>query len=73
MELSEQIAREIASPTGWITASSGQGGECLEAKHLSDGRVALRDTEQPDAEPWVVRRAVWDKFIAGAKSGIFDF
>lgn len=73
MELSENIAREIANPTGWITASSGQGGECLEAKQLSDGRIALRDTEQPDAEPWVVRRAVWDKFMTGAKNGIFDF
>ncbi|MEO3791306.1 DUF397 domain-containing protein [Nonomuraea sp. B10E15] len=73
MELSKDIATEISDAAGWITASSGQGGECLEAKHLSDGRVALRDTEQPDAEPWVVRRAVWDKFIAGAKNGIFDF
>ncbi|MEV0344883.1 DUF397 domain-containing protein [Nonomuraea sp. NPDC050680] len=73
MELNEGVIKEIANPIGWITASSGQGGDCLEAKHLSDGRVALRDTEQPDAEPWVVRRAVWDKFVAGAKNGIFDF
>ncbi|MBE1585468.1 DUF397 domain-containing protein [Nonomuraea angiospora] len=73
MELNEEVAKEIASPAGWITASSDQGGDCLEAKHLPDGRIALRDTEQPDAEPWVVRRAVWDKFVAGAKNGIFDF
>jgi hypothetical protein len=72
VELSDDIAREIAGPTGWITASSDQGGECLEAKHLSDGRVALRDTEQPDVQPWVLRRAVWDKFITGAKTGLFD-
>ncbi|MBN6056623.1 DUF397 domain-containing protein [Nonomuraea sp. RK-328] len=69
----EVIKEEIANPIGWVTASSGQGGDCLAAKHLSDGRVALRDTEQPDMEPWVVRRAVWDKFIAGAKRGLFDF
>lgn len=73
MELSNEIAEEIANPAGWITASSGQGGDCLEAKHLSDGRVALRDTEQPDTDPWVLRRAVWDKFVTGAKTGIFDF
>jgi hypothetical protein len=73
VELNEDIMREIADPEGWITASSGQGGECLEAKHLSDGRVALRDTEQPDTDPWVLRRAVWDKFVVGAKTGIFDF
>ncbi|GAA2204916.1 hypothetical protein GCM10009850_006110 [Nonomuraea monospora] len=73
MELSESLRREIADSSGWVTASSGQGGECLEAKHLSDGRIALRDTEQPDAEPWVIRRAVWDRFVAGAKGGIFDF
>ncbi|MDF5759210.1 DUF397 domain-containing protein [Spongiactinospora sp. TRM90649] len=68
MDLSE----EIADPTGWITASSDLGGECLEAKHLSDGRVALRDTEQPDVQPWILRRAVWDTFITGAKNGLFD-
>jgi hypothetical protein len=73
VELNEDIMREIADPEGWITASSGQGGECLEAKHLSDGRVALRDTEQPDTDPWVLRHAVWDKFVTGAKNGIFDF
>ncbi|MEV0612887.1 DUF397 domain-containing protein [Nonomuraea sp. NPDC050404] len=73
MELSESTRKEIANPGGWITASSGQGGECLEAKHLSDGRIALRDTEQPGSDPWVVRRAVWDTFIAGAKGGLFDF
>jgi hypothetical protein len=39
---------------------------------LSDGRVALRDTEQPGIQPWVLRRAVWDKFITGAKNGLFD-
>ncbi|MBF8184407.1 DUF397 domain-containing protein [Nonomuraea sp. K274] len=72
MELSEEIIRQIADPTGWITASSDQGGDCLEAKHLSDGRVALRDTEQPDVQPWVLRRAVWEKFITGAKTGLFD-
>ncbi|MFC4012640.1 DUF397 domain-containing protein [Nonomuraea purpurea] len=73
MELNEEVAKEIANPAGWITASSDQGGDCLEAKHLSDGRIALRDTEQPNAKPWVVRRAVWDKFVVGAKNGIFDF
>ncbi|RBQ20504.1 DUF397 domain-containing protein [Spongiactinospora rosea] len=70
--MSDEITREIADPAGWITASSHLGGECLEAKHLSDGRVALRDTEQPNTHPWIIRRAAWDKFITGAKNGIFD-
>ncbi|RBQ20040.1 DUF397 domain-containing protein [Spongiactinospora rosea] len=72
MEQTEKIAQEITEPTGWITASSHLGGDCLEAKHLSDGRVALRDTEQPNTHPWIIRRTVWNKFITGAKNGIFD-
>ncbi|MFI0417192.1 DUF397 domain-containing protein [Spongiactinospora sp. 9N601] len=72
MELNKEIRDELAEPTGWITASSDLGGDCLEAKHLSDGRVALRDTEQPDTHPWIIRRAAWDKFITGAKNGLFD-
>ncbi|MFK8851327.1 DUF397 domain-containing protein [Streptomyces sp. Ac-502] len=35
------------------TASSANGG-CLEVAYLDDGRVALRDNEDPDNPPFVV-------------------
>ncbi|MFG1704777.1 DUF397 domain-containing protein [Nonomuraea sp. M3C6] len=66
-----ELKREIASVV-WITASSGNGGNCLEVAFLSGNRVGIRDTERPDLEPWVVRRAVWDTFSDGVKRGVFD-
>src|SRR5690606_41489134 len=69
VKLSEEITREISDPTGCVTASSGQGGECLEAKRLSDGRVAVRATEQPAAQPCVRGPGGWDEFGAGAPPG----
>ncbi|MBB4913506.1 DUF397 domain-containing protein [Streptosporangium saharense] len=55
------------------TKSSSNGGNCLEVAPLSGGRVGIRDTEAPDQAPYVVRAAVWDAFIDGAKKGEFDF
>ncbi|MFF0574845.1 DUF397 domain-containing protein [Streptosporangium saharense] len=70
MNLSEEL--ENAS---WrkATRSGEDGGECLEVAPLSGGRVGIRDTEAPDQAPYVVRAAVWDAFIDGAKKGEFDF
>ncbi|MEV0347616.1 hypothetical protein AB0H88_17770 [Nonomuraea sp. NPDC050680] len=45
---------------------------CVRSAALPDSRVTPRDTEQPDIQPWVLRQAVWDKFITGAKNGLFD-
>ncbi|MEU1736903.1 DUF397 domain-containing protein [Streptosporangium sp. NPDC020145] len=70
MDLSEELAR-----ASWrkATKSGANGGNCLEVAPLSGGRVAIRDTEAPDQAPYVVRAAVWDAFIHGAKNGEFDF
>ena len=54
-------------------SSTSNGGNCLEVAPLSDGRVAIRDTEAPDQPPYVVRASVWNAFIDGAKNGEFDF
>ncbi|WP_037969496.1 DUF397 domain-containing protein [Streptosporangium amethystogenes] len=59
----------------WRKASrSGtNGGDCIEVAPLSQGRVAIRDTEAPDQAPYVVRGEVWAAFVDGAKKGEFDF
>ncbi|SDJ56296.1 protein of unknown function [Nonomuraea jiangxiensis] len=72
MDLSPELRAEVEDFDGYITASSGQGGECIYAKRLSNGMVAIRDSEQPDVYPTVVRGAVWEKFAEGVKAGVFD-
>ena len=57
----------------WFKASaSGGNGDCLEAAFLGDGQVALRDSEDLQNPPFVVRKSVWEAFIDGARQGEFD-
>ncbi|GAB2893812.1 DUF397 domain-containing protein [Streptomyces mayteni] len=53
------------------SASSANGG-CLEVAFLSDGRVAIRDNEDPTNPPFLVTRHVWECFITGATQGEFN-
>ncbi|TDC74916.1 DUF397 domain-containing protein [Streptomyces hainanensis] len=53
------------------SASSANGG-CLEVAFLADGRVAMRDNEDPTNPPFVVTRHVWECFISGAAQGEFN-
>ncbi|MEU1734732.1 DUF397 domain-containing protein [Streptosporangium sp. NPDC020145] len=70
MDLNEELRT-----AAWrkATKSGPNQGNCLEVAPLSGGRVGIRDTEAPDQAPYVVRAAVWDAFIDGAKQGEFDF
>ncbi|MEU6467472.1 DUF397 domain-containing protein [Streptomyces sp. NPDC046976] len=52
-------------------ASSGTGG-CLEVAFTSDGRVALRDNEDPSNPPFIVSAHVWTCFLDGAEKGEFN-
>lgn len=65
--------RDRLDAANWFkaTASSANGG-CLEAAFLSDGRVAIRDNEDPGNPPFVVSRHVWECWLDGAKKGEFD-
>lgn len=55
--------------TAWTTASS-QGMNCIEVADI-DGKVAIRDTADPDRTVFT-SRADWDVFLKGAKAGEFD-
>ena len=70
MDLNEELRT-----AKWRKASkSGSNqGNCLEVAPLSGGRVGIRATEALHQPPFVVRAAVWDAFIDGAKNGEFDF
>jgi hypothetical protein len=64
-----QLARE-----GWRKPwSGGNGGSCVEALRLEDGRVALRQSTDPEGPALVYPADAMENFIAGAKAGAADF
>jgi hypothetical protein len=66
-------ARELGS-VGWRKPWSGpNGGNCVEALKLSDGRVALRQSSDPDGPALIYSPHEIESFIAGAKNGEADF
>jgi Domain of unknown function (DUF397) len=59
---------------GWAKPwSSPNGGSCLEAKKLPGGRVALRQSADPDSPALILAPAEISAFIEGAKTGLADY
>lgn len=59
---------------GWSKPwSGGNGGSCVEAKRLPDGRVALRQSTDPQGPALLYTPAEITAFIQGAKTGEADF
>lgn len=66
-------ARQLGTE-GWRKPwSGGNGGSCVEALKLSDGRVALRQSTDPDGPALIYTPYEIEKFIQGAKAGHADF
>ena len=59
-------------PDGWSKPWSDNGGACLEAKKLPDGRVALRQSTDPDSPALILEPNEIRAFVLGAKSGLAD-
>jgi hypothetical protein len=58
---------------GWIKPWSGpNGGDCLEAKKLPGGRVALRQSTDPAGPALILEPNEIRAFINGAKTGLAD-
>ncbi|MFZ3491896.1 DUF397 domain-containing protein [Streptomyces sp. 5.8] len=58
----------------WLKPWSGtNGGQCVEAKKLGDGNVALRQSTAPDGPALIYTATEISSFIAGAKAGDADF
>ena len=57
----------------WIKSShSGPtGGNCVEVAFLADGRVAVRNSRQPDGPALTFTSGEWDAFLRGARDGEF--
>ncbi|MFG2306406.1 DUF397 domain-containing protein [Actinacidiphila glaucinigra] len=59
---------------GWHKPwSGGNGGSCVEAMKLADGRVALRQSTDPDGPALIYTDDEIRMFIEGAKDGKADF
>jgi len=63
-----------AARDGWAKPwSSPNGGDCLEAKQLPGGRVALRQSTDPAGPVLVLEPNEIRAFIEGAKAGLADY
>ncbi|MBF6043786.1 DUF397 domain-containing protein [Streptomyces sp. KLMMK] len=59
---------------GWSKPwSGGNGGSCVEALRLGDGRIALRQSTDPGGPALIYTRHEMESFINGAKAGAADF
>jgi hypothetical protein len=59
-------------PDGWAKPWSDNGGDCLEAKKLPDGRVALRQSTDPRSPALILELNEIRAFVEGAKAGLAD-
>ena len=57
---------------GWTKPWSDNGGDCLEAKKLPGGRVALRQSTDPASPALVLESNEFLAFVEGAKAGLAD-
>jgi hypothetical protein len=61
------------STAAWRKSSfSNGGGACVEVAPLDDGRIAVRNSNHPEAGVVFFTRAEMDAYIKGVKAGGFD-
>ncbi|WP_019855487.1 DUF397 domain-containing protein [Actinopolyspora mortivallis] len=66
------IAEELDTVTWRKSSFSNDQGQCVETAALSDGTVAVRNSNHPDAGVVVFTRAEMAAWINGCKAGEFD-
>jgi hypothetical protein len=62
----------ILGAGGWRKPWSDNGGSCLEARKLPGGRVALRQSTDPDGPALILEPDEIRAFVVGAKAGLAD-
>ncbi|MFI1915716.1 DUF397 domain-containing protein [Nocardia sp. NPDC020380] len=59
------MSLELSGARWFKSSRSGAGKECVEVAFLSDGRIGVRDSKNPDGPALVFGAAEWDSFTAG--------
>jgi hypothetical protein len=73
MHIQNGMPASALGPDGWAKPWSGpNGGDCLEAKKLPGGRVALRQSTDPDGPALILESNEIQAFVNGAKDGLAD-
>jgi hypothetical protein len=65
-------APDLATARWRISSYSTANGTCVEVGALLDGRIAVRNSNQPDAGITLFSRAEMAAWIDGVKAGEFD-
>ncbi|MFJ4682088.1 DUF397 domain-containing protein [Streptomyces sp. NPDC091377] len=66
-------SRELGA-SGWAKPwSDDAGGACVEVMLLADGRVAVRQSTDPDGPALVFTSREMSRFLSGVKAGDADF
>lgn len=56
----------------WRKSSFSAVAECVEVAELDDGRIGVRNSNDPDAGMVAFTRGEIDAFVKGVKAGEFD-
>jgi hypothetical protein len=73
MEIRNGMPATGLGTDGWLKPWSGpNGGDCLEAKKLPGGLVALRQSTDPDGPALILQPNEIAAFVNGAKNGRAD-
>jgi hypothetical protein len=73
MEIRNGMPATDLGDSDWVKPwSSPNGGDCLEAKKLPGGRVALRQSTDPEGPALILEPNEIQAFVNGAKAGFAD-
>ncbi|MFE6857420.1 DUF397 domain-containing protein [Nocardia sp. NPDC057668] len=64
---------DVRAGAAWFKSSySRPNSDCVEAVHLSNGAVGVRDSKNPAGPALLFEGAAWDEFLADVRGGAFD-
>ncbi|MEO7194048.1 MAG: DUF397 domain-containing protein [Pseudonocardiaceae bacterium] len=69
----DAITIDQLAVAAWRKSSfSGDQGDCVETALLADGRIAVRNSNDPESDIVFFTRAEMDAWVKGCKAGEFD-
>jgi hypothetical protein len=67
-----ELSEELKNAAWRKSPLSDAQGNCVEIASLSAGRVAVRDSKDPEGPALVFTNPEWKAFTGGVKDGAFD-